>query len=338
MTEPSPTTSLRSLFRNNEEPVLALAPMDGLSHSPFRLLVARYGRPHLFWTEMVAAGAVTGAKNDPYLFFTPEERPIVVQLAGRDPEAFERATAALEEKDFFGYDINFGCFRGRAKRKGWGATLLKEPERAFELVRAVRRVTERPIFVKFRSPPGHDAEDLFRFVEGVLEAGADVLVFHPRAPEDGFKRPARWEEIALVKERFGALVIGNGDVFSPEDAERMLKETGCDGVMVGRAVLLRPWFFRDAKAFFRKEPLPEPPHPFEPVELMKNLVEVLPEGLREKRFDLWLFWYLQNFPFALHYFGRVKERRSVEEKVCVLEELLRNERFRPYPVRPIIYR
>ncbi len=309
--------------------------MDGLTHVAFRRLVAHYGPPDLFYTEMVSVRAVVfqPPERDPYLWHTEADRPLIVQLSGREPELFEEAIRILDQKfDFAGYDLNFGCSRGRARRQGWGAALLSEPDLAREIARAARRATRKPLSAKLRSAPGHNLKKLLSFAEGLLAEGVETLILHPRAPEEGFRRPPRWEEIRELKRATGARIIGNGDVFSPEDAVRMLSTTGCDGVMIGRAALLRPWIFRDVKTKLQGGPLPPPPHPLEPVELFVRYLDLLPETLREKRFTLWLFWYLQNFPFGLYYFGRIQKETSLEAKLDLLRDLLAAEEVPPYPV------
>lgn len=316
--------------------MLLLAPMDGLTHVAFRRLVAVYGPPDLFYTEMISVRAVVfqPPERDPYLRYTETDRPLIAQLAGREPELFEEAVRRLEERfDFAGYDLNFGCTRGRARRQGWGAALMEEPKLARKIAAAVRRATRKPLSAKLRSAPGHDLRRLLTLAEGLLAEGVDTLVLHPRAPEEGLKRPPRWEEIATLKRETGARVVGNGEILSPDDAIRMLETTGCDGVMIGRASLLRPWIFRDVRTLLKGEPLPEPPDPLEPVEILAENLDFLPGQWREKRFTLWLFWYLQNFAFGLYYFGQVQRTRGIPQKIALLKGLLAPERIPPYPVR-----
>ncbi len=319
-----------------EKGIVSLAPMDGLTHVAFRRLVAHYGAPDFFYTEMVSVRAVVfqPPERDPYLWHTEVDRPLILQLAGREPELFQEAIRILDERfDFHGYDLNFGCTRGRARRQGWGATLLSEPDLARRIARAARRATRKPLSAKLRSAPEHDLKKLLSFAEGLLSEGVETLILHPRAPEEGFRRPPRWEEIRELKQVTGARIIGNGDVFSPEDAARMLSATGCDGVMIGRAALLRPWIFRDVRAFLKGESSPAPPHPLEATTILAKNLEFLPEEWREKRFSLWLFWYLQNFPFGLYYFGQVQKAQGISAKITLLEKLLSREKIPPYPAR-----
>ncbi len=325
-----------------EKKIFCLAPMAGLTHAAFRELVAAYGGCTLFFTEMLNVRAIVfqNPAKDPYLITGQRDRPLRAQLVGREPELFARAVKRLEESlAFEGYDVNFGCARGAIQRYGWGVALMKEPGLAAEIIAAVRENTAKPVSAKLRSGFRHEPDQLLRFVDALIKAGVDQITLHPRAADEGFKRPPRWEEIKLLKEAFSLPVIGNGDVFGPEDALRLLESTGCDGVMIGRAALLRPWIFRDVAAFLEQGSYPASPSPLEAPEKMAGLVTTyLPPALQEKRFELWLFWYLQNFSFGLHYFGRVKKERGLAAKLALLRKLLAFEKIGPYPARPYLLR
>ena len=323
------------------KPLLALAPMAGLTHAAFRDTVASYGGCALYFTEMLNVRALVfqNLEKDPYLILGRDDRPLFAQLVGRDPELFARAVRRLEERfPFDGYDLNFGCSRGAIQRYGWGVALMAEPSLAAEIVAAVRENTKKPVSAKIRSGLKHDPEKLLSFVEALVGEGLEFLTLHPRAANEGFKRKPRWEEIRLVKEAFPIPVLGNGDVFGPEEAQGLLRLTGCDGVMIGRAALLRPWIFRDVRSFLENGLIPPQPPATEAPEKLCSSLGVLPPELREKRFELWLFWYLQNFPFGLHYFGKIKKKKGLARKLALLKELLSREEIRPYPARPYLLR
>jgi len=326
-----------------EKNFLALAPMAGLTHAALRELVASFGGCDLFFTEMLNVRAIVhqNPENDPYLICGKNDRPLVAQLVGREPELFARAVARLEKGfSFYGYDINFGCSRGAIQRYGWGVSLMKEPALCAEIVAAVRSATQKPVSAKIRSGFEHNREKLISFVETLIQAGVQLVTLHPRTAEEGFRRPARWEEISWLKENFPSLkILGNGDVFGPQDAQKMLAQTRCHGVMIGRAALLRPWIFRDTKSYLAKGGIPPGPSPQEiPTKMWELISQYLPEELREKRFELWLFWFLQNFPFGLHYFGEVKKEKNLAAKLEKLRQFLSRERLRPYPARPYLLR
>ncbi len=324
------------------KPKLLLAPMAGLTHAAFRELVTSYGGCSLYFTEMLNVRALVfqNPEKDPYLIKGTKDRPLFAQLVGKDPELFAKAVKKLDEVfSFDGYDVNFGCARGVIQRYGWGASLLREPRLCVEILLAVKENTAKPISAKIRSPE-HRKEELLNLVEEFFKAGISFLTFHPRAPQDGFRRPARWEEISWLKKAFPNFpIIGNGDVFSPQDAQKMLLQCGCEGVMIGRAALLRPWIFRDTLLYLKGEKIPPPPPSLEaPEKLAKLIAYLLPEEIQEKRFELWLFWYLQNFPYGLHYFGKIKKQKGLAAKLALLQELLAKEKIGPYPARPYLLR
>ncbi len=324
------------------EPVLCLAPMAGLTHAAFRELAAEFGGSPVFFTEMLNVRAIVyqNPEKDPYLICGERDQPLVAQLVGREPELFAQAVERLETlRRFDGYDLNFGCSRGAIQRYGWGVALMEEPVLACAIAKAVCQRTSKPVSAKLRSGRTHDRQKLLALAKGLEEAGIRAIILHPRAAKDGFKRPARWEEIAFLAENLSIPVIGNGDVFSPEDASRLLEKTKAFGVMIGRAALLRPWIFRDTRDYWAGKPLSPPPEPIRPLKRLAELINrYLPESIQEKRFELYLFWYLQNFPYGLHYFGKVQRVKGLRAKLALLEELLACEGFRPYPAKPYLLR
>ncbi len=236
-----------------ENPVL-LAPLAGITDSPFRLLCRRNGAGMVF-TEMVSAEGVLRASRKTWDLarFQQAERPIGIQLFTHDPVVMGEAAARLEELEPDVFDINFGCPMRKVVRRGAGAGFMESPERVAAAVRAVTNAVHRPVTVKFRAGP--DAGNL-TVVEAALRAqeeGAAAVTVHGRTTAQGFKGKADWEIIAQVKAALRIPVIGNGDVFTAEDAQRLMDQTGCDGVMVGRGSLGNPWIFAACAAKFRNE-------------------------------------------------------------------------------------
>ena len=319
---------------------LALAPMVDLTHPAFRQLVAEFGGCDLFFTEMVNVRVLKSIppEKDPYLTPANSDRPLIVQLVGKEPEDFGKAVDKLEKLQWFsGYNLNFGCTKGKIQRYGWGASLLKEPYLIREIIRTVKASTSKPVSVKIRSPHGHDISKLMRLAEVFEEENVDFIVFHPRAPEDGFRRPARWEELSFLKRRVTLKVIGNGDVFSPQKAVEMVEKTGVDGVMIGRAALIRPWIFRDIKYHIKNGCIPPAPSLEEPVKKMGTFIQkFLPENWWIKRLDNFLYWYLQNTENALFYVKVIRKVFSFEEKLEKSIEFLSRETARNYPVTPFL--
>ena len=225
---------------------LWLAPMAGLGHAAFREVVEGYGGCGLLFTGMCNARAVPTERPDKSEAFSwreGEPARLVCQLFGAEPELMADAARRVQAEGFFGVDLNMGCSVSAIVKRGCGADLLRDPARAVRMVAAVRRAVDIPVFVKFRtgwSPDPQPAVDLARRFE---DAGADCLVFHPRVAPDRRTQPPRRAQIGLVKAAVSIPVMGNGDVFTPEDCASLLDDTGCDGVSLGRIAVARPWVF-----------------------------------------------------------------------------------------------
>lgn len=291
--------------------------MAEFTHAAFRQLVAELGGCDLFWTEMLNSRIVAGTnpERDPFLDRGDRDRPLVAQLVGGDPDTMARAARRLEAMGFDAVDINMGCARRAITRHGWGIALMSDAPRARAVVRAVRRAVRLPLLAKLRALPGHDARRLEAFARSLVEEGLDALVLHPRAAADGFKRPARWAEIGALAAALPVPVIGNGDVTDPEACRRLLRETGCAGVMIGRAALVRPWIFREIAAG-----RPWAGDLVEVARHMGRLVEDrLPPDLRRRRFLAWCAWYLRNWAHGHHLLGLVRREPDIDAMLAALE-------------------
>ncbi len=229
--------------------ILVLAPMAGFTHSPFRRLVRRCGADWT-WSELISARMILkqGLGHN-FLCFTPEERPLRIQLHGADPEdIYQAAEMVLKGLRPDGIDLNAGCPAPKVVRTGAGAALLKDLDRLYHVACALEEAAKAygvEASVKFRL--GFSEDQLEKIAEVLLRAGIKVLVLHARLAREGFSGQARWNRIRDLVQLVGqqAKVIGNGDVKSYIDIEKMFVQTRCHGVMVGRAALVRPWIFRE---------------------------------------------------------------------------------------------
>jgi len=228
-----------------ENPVI-LAPLAGITNQPFRLLAKEAGCG-LVTSEMVSAdGLVHGAPNALALLRSlPAEKPLAVQLFGSDPAVMAEAAAIVEGSGADLLDINFGCAVKKVIKTGSGVALMRTPQRAEELLRAVRHAVRIPLTIKIRS--GWDGSGLQALALGeIAEAcGVDAVTVHPRTASQKFSGHADWGVIAALKQQLSIPVIGNGDIASADDAARMLFETGCDAVMVGRRAIGYPRIFTE---------------------------------------------------------------------------------------------
>jgi nifR3 family TIM-barrel protein len=232
------------------DPPLVLAPMAGVTDSPFRRIVRGIGGCGLVTMEFISSEAMVrgiGVEISKLLFH-PTERPISIQIYGSRPEAMAEAARMVVDSGAEICDINMGCPANKIIRGAAGAALMGNLDLARKIIRTVRSCISIPLTVKLRSglraPDFRDLE-LGRICE---EEGVDAVTLHPRTAKQQYRGHADWQRISLLKQSLTIPVIGNGDVETPEDAARMLTETGCDGVMIGRAALTNPWIFRQTEA------------------------------------------------------------------------------------------
>lgn len=221
-----------------------LAPMAGITDSPFRLLCRRHGAA-MVYTEMLSAEGLARRHGKTWRMagFQPEERPVALQLFGSRPEAFAGAVRAFgrDGPDFF--DLNFGCPAPKVVRSGGGSALLREPKKVEAIARAAVGVSDRPVLAKIRSGwevGAENAVEIARILEG---CGVAAIAVHGRTRGQMFSGQADWTVIGRVMENVSIPVIGNGDIRSGADARKMMDETGCQLVMVGRAAQGAPWIF-----------------------------------------------------------------------------------------------
>lgn len=221
---------------------ICLAPMAGITDLPFRTIVREFGCG-LAFTEMVSAsGLVRGmGKTCRYLDSSPADRPLGVQLFGSDPEMLAEAARMTVERGADLVDINMGCPVKKVVKTGSGAALMRDPQRVAVILQAMRKATDLPLTLKIRAGWRHCEVNALTIGRIAEECGVDAVILHPRTVDQGFGGDADWGLIAALKAQLRIPVIGSGDVRRPEDAARMIRETGCDGVMVGRGVLGNPW-------------------------------------------------------------------------------------------------
>jgi len=237
------------------ENTTVLAPMAGITDMPFRRLVKETGCG-LVCSEMISAnGLMYGSKKtERYLCHTDVEKPISVQIFGKDPAIMADAAAFVASRGADIIDINFGCSVKKVLRNGYGAALMQDPKGAEALLSAVRKVIDIPLTIKIRTgwdPSGEDAMSISRIAEN---CGVDAICVHPRTAPQLFRGTADWSLIAAIKRQASIPVIGNGDIALADDAMRMQGETGCDAVMIGRAALSNPWIFSGVIALMADRP------------------------------------------------------------------------------------
>ena len=229
-------------------PFFTLAPMADVTDVAFRAMFAKYGKPDVFWTEFVSADGLCSPGREVLkidLLFEENQRPIVAQLFTSTPEHMYRAGMYVKELGFDGLDINMGCPDRSVEKQGCGCAMIKHPESAVAVIEAAKQ-TGLPVSVKTRI--GYNRGEIDTWIPVLLNAGIVALSVHLRTRKEMSKVPAHWEcmhRIVALRNTLApeTLVIGNGDVMSREDGAAKAKETGCDGVMIGRGIFGNPWVF-----------------------------------------------------------------------------------------------
>lgn len=251
-------------WKKLKKPVMALAPMADVTDCAFRRIIAKYGPPPVFWTEFVSADGLCSSGREKLLIdlkYGENEHPIVAQIFGGKPENVRQAARLCQELGFDGIDINMGCPDRVVEKQCAGAALIKNPSLAKEIIRAAKEgAGGLPVSVKTRigyNPPAGEAgkNELETWTRALLEEDLAVLTFHLRTRKEMSDVSAHWELMKRIVEirdemKKETLIFGNGDVMSLEEARKKVKETGCDGIMLGRAIFGNPWLFSGSNSKF----------------------------------------------------------------------------------------
>ena len=302
---------------------LILAPMAGVTDLPFRLLCKEQGAG-LICTEMISAKAIhfKNKNTESLMEIDERERPVSLQLFGSDPDLMADIAAQIEYRNFDILDINMGCPVPKVVNNGEGSALMKNPRLVYEIIRKVSGAIKKPVTVKFRKGFTEDCVNAVEIARIAQDAGAAAVAVHGRTREQYYSGKADWDIIRQVKEAVSIPVIGNGDVDSPEKAKQMQQETGCDGIMIGRAVRGNPWLFSRILHYQETGELLPKPDIREVKEMMLRHARLQLEykgeytGMREMRKHV--AWYTAGMPHSAAVRRLVNEVESYEQ----LEELV----------------
>ena len=310
-------------------PPVVLAPMAGVTNAPFRTLCRKFGPNLLYVNEMVMAIAVVhrNAKTERMMTFSPDESPRSLQLYASDPTSTGEAVRRLVGEGRVDHiDMNFGCPAAKVTRRGGGAAVPPKRNLMRSIVRAAVQAAAPhniPVTIKFRKGLNDDIINYLETGRIAEEEGVAAIALHARTAEQHYAGKADWNAIGELKEAVTSIpVLGNGDIWEASDAVAMMRQTGCDGVVIGRGCLGRPWLFRDLHAVFAGREAPASPRLGEVADVMvehaRMLTEHLVDGIGIRDFRKHAGWYLTGYPVG----GDLRRRFGMVSSLAELDDLV----------------
>ncbi len=306
---------------------IVFAPMAGVSDVVYRNIIKTMN-PGLIYTEMVSIMGIVydNKKTIDMLKITDEERPVSIQIFGSDVESFVKASKYIEENikpDII--DINMGCPVPKvAGKSGGGSALLKEPKKIYKIVKSITDNINTPLTVKIRAGWDKSSINCVEVAKICEQAGASAICIHPRTKSEGFTGKSNWNLIKEVKQNVSIPVIGNGDIKTIYDAKRMLDETSCDAIMIGRETLGNPWFVNECVEYIEKGNVIPKPDAFIKLDMLENHFNMLIDEYGEKKALLNIrshaLWYMKGIKYNKEYKIKIMNIKSKEDFINLIKE------------------
>lgn len=310
---------------------VVFAPMAGVSNISFRTIIKEMGAG-LIYSEMISTMGIKygSQKTIDLINFNETERPISIQIFGNDIDSFIKAAKYIEDNyhpDII--DINMGCPVPKIALKSQaGSALLKNPDKIYEIVKQVVENTNTPISIKIRSGWDENSINAVEVAQKIEQAGASLIAIHARTRSQGYSGKANWDIIKQVKENVSIPVIGNGDIKTIYDAKKMLDETKCDAIMIGRATLGNPWFIKECVEYIENNKIIDPPTNIEKIDMINHHYELLKKYTSEKQALLEIrmhaLWYIKGLPNIKEYKNKITSCKTEQEFKNLLNEIREN--------------
>lgn len=310
---------------------VVFAPMAGISNISFRTIIKEMDAG-LIYSEMISTMGIKygSQKTIDLINFNETERPISIQIFGNDVGSFVQAAKYIEDNyhpDII--DINMGCPVPKIALKSQaGSALLKNPDKIYEIVKAVVENTKTPISVKIRSGWDENNINAVEVSKKIEQAGASLIAIHARTRKQGYSGKAKWDIIKQVKENVKIPVIGNGDIKTIYDAKKMLEETKCDAIMIGRATLGNPWFIKECVEYIENNKIIQPPTNIEKIDMIEHHYDLLKKYTSEKQALLEIrmhaLWYIKGLPNIKEYKSKITSCKTEKEFKDILNEIREN--------------
>ena len=310
---------------------IVFAPMAGVSNISFRTIIKEMGAG-LIYSEMISTMGIKygSQKTIDLINFNETERPISIQIFGNDEDTFVEVAKYIEDNyhpDII--DINMGCPVPKiALRSQAGSALLKNPDKIYEIVKKVVENTNTPISVKIRSGWDENSINAVEVAKKIEQAGASLIAIHARTRSQGYTGKANWDIIKKVKENVNIPVIGNGDIKTIYDAKKMLDETKCDAIMIGRATIGNPWFIKECVEYIENNKIIDPPTNIEKIDMINHHYELLKKYTSEKQALLEIrmhaLWYIKGLPNIKEYKNKITSCKTEKEFKNLLNEIREN--------------